>query len=201
MRGTNNKCPARESGQGQSPLYIKGANVPPSLGDDFPARQDPLARDGVTRILLSEAASRHLDATGAECFRIVCKAHLPDRPDRWVVILAPCPLDVARQAEGVLLGTHTAKRTRKPATARTATATAPPPGGTVPPCPAAATPAQPASRYSQPQAGSDAPHGPTGTLRGVGNFFGGMPPTPLRPPPLHPRTSKSKSPLETTNQQ
>jgi len=73
---------------------------------------------GQSRILLSEAASRHLDTTGEQCFRIVCKAHLPDRSDRWLVILAPVPLSIARQAESILFGTHIARPIRKPATAR-----------------------------------------------------------------------------------
>lgn len=63
---------------------------------------------GQTRILLSEAASRHLDATGEDYFMIASKAKSPDVVGRWVIHLAPCPLKVARQAEGVLLGTHRA---------------------------------------------------------------------------------------------
>ncbi len=63
---------------------------------------------GQTRILLSEAASRHLAATGAECFRIVSTAKHPEQPGRWVIHLAPCPLATARQAEGVLLVEPTA---------------------------------------------------------------------------------------------
>ena len=126
MSGTNKPCPARESGQGHRPLYIRGQCVPLSLGDDFPARQDPLAREGVTRILLGPTASKHLTEAGAECFALAGRQSYPGDPARWVILLAPVPLDVARQAEGVIIGTHTAKRTRKPATARTGTTTTSP---------------------------------------------------------------------------
>ena len=67
---------------------------------------------GQTRIMLSEAASRHLSDTGAECFVIVSKARHPEQPGRWVIHLAPCPLKVVQQAEGVLLGTHRAVKLR-----------------------------------------------------------------------------------------
>lgn len=67
---------------------------------------------GQTRILLSEAASRHLSDQGAECFQIVTKAMHPDKAGRWVIHLVPCSLKTARAAEGVLLGTHSARRVR-----------------------------------------------------------------------------------------
>ena len=69
---------------------------------------------GQTRILLSESASRHLTATGEECFRIVTKATHPEQPGRWVIHLAPCQLATAKQAEGVLLGTHRTVRIKQP---------------------------------------------------------------------------------------
>ena len=72
---------------------------------------------GQSRILLSDAASRHLTESGEECFAIVSKARHPEKPGRWVIHLAPAPLATARQAEGVLLGTHRAvklKATPKP---------------------------------------------------------------------------------------
>jgi hypothetical protein len=75
-------------------------------GKDFEAPIEVIP--GQTRILLSEAASRHLSDIGADCFRIVSKARHPEQPGRWVIHLAPCPLAIARQAEGVLFGTHRA---------------------------------------------------------------------------------------------
>jgi hypothetical protein len=60
------------------------------------------------RILLSEAASKHLEGTGETCFRIIAADMSNEHPGRFVIHLAPCSLGVARQAEGVLLGTHRA---------------------------------------------------------------------------------------------
>jgi hypothetical protein len=68
--------------------------------------------EGQTRILLSEAASKHLKATGETCFRIVAADMSNEHPGRFVIHLAPCPLDIARQAEGVILGTYAARRVK-----------------------------------------------------------------------------------------
>jgi hypothetical protein len=68
---------------------------------------------GQTRILLSEGASRHLSAQGAECFAIVAKASHPDTPARWVIHLAPCSIKTARDAEAVLFGKARATRIKK----------------------------------------------------------------------------------------
>lgn len=59
---------------------------------------------GQTRILLSEAASRHLEAVGSDCFMIVSKAKTPDVIGRWVIHLVPCSMKTARNAEAVLMG-------------------------------------------------------------------------------------------------
>lgn len=66
-----------------------------------------------TRILLSEAASRALSATGESCFTIVTRCSHPENPKRWVIILEPVPLEVMRAAEAVALGKATARFIKK----------------------------------------------------------------------------------------
>lgn len=68
--------------------------------------------EGFVKILLSEAASKHLEATGETCFRIIAQDMSNDHTRRYVIHLAPCPLATARQAEGILLGTHRAVKLR-----------------------------------------------------------------------------------------
>ena len=68
---------------------------------------------GQTRILLSEAASKHLLERG-EAFAIVSRAWHPDQPGRMVIHLAPVPLKVAQAAASVLVGTSRAVRIKAP---------------------------------------------------------------------------------------
>lgn len=65
------------------------------------------AISGQTRTLLSAAATRHLEATGEGCFRIVSRGHA-EQPGRWGIHLAPCPIKFARAAESVLFGKSSA---------------------------------------------------------------------------------------------
>ena len=78
------------------------------------------------RILLSEAASAALTASGERAFTILCKASYPEQPGRWVIHLAPVEWETAVAASNVLLGSHKAVRIKAPATAAPATATAQP---------------------------------------------------------------------------
>jgi hypothetical protein len=71
---------------------------------------DPTTRPDVTRILLSARASQHLSETGTACFALVARDTWPGDRNRWVILLKPCPLALARQAEGVVLGSHKATR-------------------------------------------------------------------------------------------
>jgi hypothetical protein len=75
---------------------------------------------GVVRILLGPTASATLDATGEKVFALVARDVWPNDRSRWVILLKPCPLALARQAEGVVLGTHRAARIRPPAQANVA---------------------------------------------------------------------------------
>lgn len=55
------------------------------------------------RILLSEAATRHLEAAG-QCFHIIAKDMSDQHTGRMVLHLVPCSMRVARDAEAVLMG-------------------------------------------------------------------------------------------------
>jgi hypothetical protein len=88
---------------------------------------DPTACPDVVRILLSARASQHLSETGQSVFALVSRQRWPDDLSRWAIYLLPVPLALARAAEGVILGTHTARPIRKPATATTGANTTPPP--------------------------------------------------------------------------
>lgn len=79
-------------------------------------RVDPLAVPGVTRILLSEASSRHLVAQG-EAFAIVGRSSFPDQPGRMAIFCQAVPLATATAACQILAGTHRAQRIKPPASA------------------------------------------------------------------------------------
>ena len=81
----------------------------------FPViENDPLACPNVRRLLLSEAASRYLEATGEGAFVIISKASYPATPGRWAIFLAPCPLATAAAACDVLTGKARAVRIMPP---------------------------------------------------------------------------------------
>lgn len=73
---------------------------------------DPTACPGTTRILLSSRASQHLSETGAACFALVARDTYPGDPSRWVILLAPCSLKLAQDAERVAMGKATARPIR-----------------------------------------------------------------------------------------
>lgn len=62
------------------------------------------------RILLSEAASRHLEGTGRRFFCICGMEPSADHPGRFIIYLMPWPDQLAAEASSVLLGTHRAVR-------------------------------------------------------------------------------------------
>ena len=59
---------------------------------------------GQTRILLSESASRHLDAAGAKAFAIVHRDMSDGNTGRWAITLCPVEWQTARDASAVLMG-------------------------------------------------------------------------------------------------
>lgn len=76
---------------------------------------------GHTRILLSEAASRHLEAAGPECFVIVATDKSDQHSGRWVIHLMPCSYTLANSAVRVAQGLSTEKRPKPtPATPKPA---------------------------------------------------------------------------------
>jgi hypothetical protein len=64
------------------------------------------------RILLSEAASRHLTETGEKCFAVIGKASHPDNPARWILYLMPCDIPTADAACRVARGISKERRPR-----------------------------------------------------------------------------------------
>lgn len=64
------------------------------------------------RILLSQAASDHLSATGESAFVVIGKASLPDDPGRWVIHCVPLDMKTATAACNVALGTHRAVKVK-----------------------------------------------------------------------------------------
>jgi hypothetical protein len=65
------------------------------------------------RILLSEAASRHLSTTGENAFVLVGHATYPDDPKRWILYLLPTTVEAANAGTAVARGTHRAAKIRK----------------------------------------------------------------------------------------
>lgn len=56
------------------------------------------------RIILSQAASAALTATGGKVLVMVCKATWPDDPSRWAIHLVPCEMQAATDAIDVATG-------------------------------------------------------------------------------------------------
>jgi len=78
----------------------------------------PPPNPGQVRLLLGQAASDYLTATGESAFLIVGKASHPDDPSRWVIHLVPVDMQLACQACEVASGTRKpGKRINPPATA------------------------------------------------------------------------------------
>ena len=69
------------------------------------------------RILLSEAASRHLDASGEKAFAIVHRVMRSEEPEtagRWAIYLAPVAWPTATAATAVLCGKARAVKVKAP---------------------------------------------------------------------------------------
>ncbi len=56
------------------------------------------------KILLSESASRHLEAAGADAFLVVGRESWPNDPRRWVIHLLSCSISQADSAARVARG-------------------------------------------------------------------------------------------------
>ena len=74
----------------------------------------------ITHILLSQAASDALSASGEKSFALVHRAGHPDS-GRWMVSLAPIEWQLAVDASPVLLGTHRAVRCKPAEISQSAT--------------------------------------------------------------------------------
>ena len=70
------------------------------------------------RILLDQATSDALSATGESAFMVIGRASHPDDPSRWVIHLVPVDMQLACQACEVATGARKpGKRINPPATA------------------------------------------------------------------------------------
>jgi len=70
----------------------------------------PPPNPGQVRLLLGQAASDYLTATGEAAFLIVGKASHPDDPARWVIHLLPVSMKTACEACEVATGQRKAGR-------------------------------------------------------------------------------------------
>ena len=71
---------------------------------------EPPQVPGVRRLVLSEVTSKFLQGTGEHAFVIVGKLFYPATPGTWAIYLVPCPIKLAQDASGVVMGTHRAVR-------------------------------------------------------------------------------------------
>lgn len=88
---------------------------------------NPPDRPDVVRILLGPSASKALTESGEKVFALVSRGTYPHDPSRWVILLRPCSLRTAQDAEAVAMGEMVATKPRKAATPATTPPTANPP--------------------------------------------------------------------------
>lgn len=75
----------------------------------------PPPNPGQVRLLLGQAASDYLTATGESAFLIVGKASHPDDPSRWALHLVPVEKGLADKLCEIAMGTRKAGAKVKPA--------------------------------------------------------------------------------------
>jgi hypothetical protein len=76
-------------------------------------RVDPLAREGVIKIVLTDEQSQLLTATGEKCFVTISKCTYPGNHDQWQILVSPVDLNLLNQATRVLRGESRSVRIRK----------------------------------------------------------------------------------------
>ncbi len=76
-------------------------------------RIDPLAREGVFKIILTEEQSRLLAASGERAFVSVSRCSYPGNPAQWQILISPCSLNLLNEATRVLRGESRSVRIRK----------------------------------------------------------------------------------------
>jgi hypothetical protein len=104
MSGTNDNRPATESGQGQSPPYIKGGV---SRQSHVEISKHPLDHEGVVKIALSQSASDALAAIGPHCLIIASMADstAPEHAQgRMILHCLPLAQELANDAFRVATG-------------------------------------------------------------------------------------------------
>ena len=97
----------------------KGAN--PYIGNctiAAPAPPEKVQTEKPLRILLSEAASKHLTATGERCFIVASRAmrgtEEPDTAGRWAIWLTPCTIEQGNAAVRVATGQSLERKPKAP---------------------------------------------------------------------------------------
>ncbi len=86
-------------------LYSNGLQeLESSRAETAETAKTPGSDPGHVRILLSQAASDHLTATGESAFMVIGRASHPDDPARWVIHLLPVPMATASAACEIALG-------------------------------------------------------------------------------------------------
>jgi hypothetical protein len=98
-------------------LYSNGLQeLDSSRAETAETAKTPGSVPGHVRILLSQAASEALTATGESAFMVIGRASHPDDPARWILHLVPVPMATASAACEVATGVRKAgKRIVPPA--------------------------------------------------------------------------------------
>lgn len=76
-------------------------------------RIDPLAREGVFKLVLTEEQSQLLTASGERCFISVSRCSYPGNPAQWQILIRPVDINVLNDATRVLRGESRSVRIRK----------------------------------------------------------------------------------------
>ena len=90
----------------EHPPLIKRGGFPAIPEHGIPETNSPV------RILLSEAATQHLEAMGKDCFLVIAKDKSDQHSVRMVIHLVPCSYKLANAALRVAQGLSTEKRPR-----------------------------------------------------------------------------------------
>jgi hypothetical protein len=100
-------------------LYSNGLQeLESSRAETAETAKTPGSVPGHVRILLSQAASEALTATGESAFLVIGKASLPSDPSRWVIHCVPLDMKAACEACEVATGARKpGKRINTPAIA------------------------------------------------------------------------------------
>jgi hypothetical protein len=113
----HNKGAEGQKGANTGQLPSRGRGAIPYIGN-APNAAPNTPPEGQVRILLSEAASKHLTETGEHAFvaasRVMRGAEEPETAGRWALYLIPCDIPDADAAIRVARGLSKESKPRKP---------------------------------------------------------------------------------------